>query len=313
MSDLNIGAQLLKKQMALFNEVSRINVKGHPTFKRELLMSVLRFQMAAGDQSNLAQVETVLLQSFPPVLHDMLEGHISRFVTEKDFQGLVARLKSSFTDLGAQRLVDNVEARKVEITLETVSNLRGYKSLTEEGETPSGEELLLMFVIAGTVRQSLPSKWTRLFRQIQGRVGRATSRSDKKISYILEGVDKKFTGTNAKRHSERYAASAIGEAYAKEAWDSHGLLDAEKTEALLTAYSTIFGRERGDDASSAWTRRRPSGFAALTDEKVLETFRDDPILGKYHSESEHQESCLAIKIFANFCEDLGQTIVGFPV
>tara|TARA_A100001011_G_scaffold1523_1_gene1800 strand:+ start:124 stop:1065 length:942 start_codon:yes stop_codon:yes gene_type:complete len=313
MSDLNTGAQLLERQMALFNEVSRINVKGHATFRRELILLVLRFQMSEGDQSNLAQVETVLLQSFPPVLHDLLEGHISRFVTEKDFQGLVARLKSSFIDSAVQRLVDNVESRKVEITLETVSNLRGYKSLTEEGEAPSGEELLLMFVIAATVRQSLPSKWTRLFRQIQGRVGKQTSGTNKKISYTLEGVKEEFTGKEAKRDSEKYAASVIGEAYAKEVWDNHGLLDAERVEALLTAYSTIFGRERTEDASNAWNRRRPSGFAALTDEKVLKTFRDDPILGKYHSEREHQESCLAIKIFANFCEDLGQTIVGFPV
>ena len=310
MSDLNIGAQLLKKQMALLSEASRINVKGQATLRRELVLLVLRFQMSEGDQSNLAQVKTVLLHSFPPVLHPLLEGHISRYMTEKDFQGLVARLKSGFIDSAVQRLVDNVEARKVEITLETASNLRRYKSLTEEGETPSDEELLLMFAIAGTVRQSLPSKWTRLFRQIQGRVGMATSGRNKKISYTLEGVEETFIGKDAKRDSEKYAASVIGKAYAKEVWDGHRLLDAERVEALLTAYSTIFGRERTEDASSASNRRRPSGFAALIDERTLKTLRDHPILGRYHSEREHQECCLSMKVFANFCEDLGQAIVG---
>tara|TARA_A100001011_G_scaffold204249_1_gene212539 strand:- start:44 stop:979 length:936 start_codon:yes stop_codon:yes gene_type:complete len=308
MSDLNIGAQLLMKQMALLSEASRINVKGQATLRRELVLLVLRFQMSEGDQSNLAQVKTVLLQNFPPVLHGMLEGYISRYVTEKDFQKLVARLKSGFIESAVQRLVDKAESRKAEIILETVSRLREYRSLTEEGETPSREELLLIFAIAGTVRESLPSKWTGLFRRIQGRVGKQGP--NKKISYTLEGVDKKFAGKDAKRDSERWAASVIGKAYAKEVRDTHGLLDAERVEALLTAYSTIFGRERDDDPSSASNRRRPSGFAALTDERALKTLRDHPILGRYHSEREHQECCLSMKVFANFCEDLGQAIVG---
>ncbi len=313
MSDLNTGAKLLNRQTALLSEATKLNAKTGPSYLRELKMSVLSFQRQAGDQSNLHQVRTVLLRSFPPVLHDMLEAHISKFMADEDFPALVAGLKSNFMNAGAERLIEHVEANKVLLTLCTAEILSRYKLLTESSTTPTDEEILLMLAIASTVRQSLPSKWTRLFRQIQGRTGPATSRAKTRISYTLEGVEKEFSGTNAKRQSEKYAASVIGEAYAKEVYESGLPINTETVESLLVGYPAIFGRERGERPSHLAARERPSGFFTITSPEILSRFETHPILHRHFNRSaEHQEICLAVKIFANFCEDLGGRLFELP-
>jgi hypothetical protein len=301
MSKLLNEEQLLENQMRLLNEAKRIARRSKPTMVRELKQSVLRFQMKGSDSQNLQQVQADLLGAFPPSTWKLLDGYLQVFLGTKDFGALVFALKKQLTEEAVGALVHQNEEGKLEIVLSTVRNLEQYSQYSLLADTPSEYELRLIFAIAATVRECIPSKWRKLFKQIQGRTGKMERRGSKVITYTLEGVEISFSGGDAKRRSEETASSVIAKAYADSL--SARELSPEIECALLGAYSSIFGRERGEETGMLPARSRPSGFFALCSKEGLLAIEGSDLEPDFNIFG-HQEACLAMKILANFCQDL---------
>jgi hypothetical protein len=301
MSKLLNEEQLLENQMRLLGEAKRIARRSKPTMVRELKQSVLRFQMKGSDSQNLQQVQADLLGAFPPSTHKLLDGYLQAFLGTKDFGALIFALKKQLTEEAVGALVHQNEESKLEIVLSTIKNLDQY-SLFSKKALPSRSELRLIFAIAATVRECIPSKWRKLFKQIQGRTGKVERRGSKVITYTLEGVELKFSGGDAKRRSEETASSVIAKAYADSL--SARELSPEIECALLGAYSSIFGRERGEETGMLPARSRPSGFFALCSKQAGLLAIEGSDLEPEFNTTGHQEACLAMKILANFCQDL---------